>query len=248
MTNKQTSLKFVIQILFLLLMLQAPLHSAKQPQPEPPLFKDIAKTSGLDFIHFNGMSGEFYFPEMTGQGGAFFDYDNDGDLDVYLIQGNMLGPGKTFKDALFPPRDPNPRDRLFRNDLTIDNKGKRTVRFVDVTDKSGLKVTDYGMGVTAGDFNNDGWIDLYITNYGPNRMLFNNGDGTFTDVTDKTGTGDKLWGTSAAVFDYDRDGWLDLYAANYVYFDVLKSKRCFAKSSRTSSGHSPYVFSSAVST
>jgi hypothetical protein len=232
MTNKQTSLEFVILILFLLLMLQAPLHSAKQPQPEPPLFKDIAKTSGLDFIHFNGMSGEFYFPEMTGQGGAFFDYDNDGDLDVYLIQGNMLGPGKTFKDALFPPRDPNPRDRLFRNDLTIDNNGKRTVRFVDVTDKSGLKVTDYGMGVAAGDFNNDGRVDLYITNYGPNRMLFNNGDGTFTDVTAKTGTGDKLWGTSAAVFDYDRDGWLDLYAANYVYFDVVKSKRCFAKSSR----------------
>ena len=149
-----------------------------------------------------------------------------------LSRETILGPGKTFKDALFPPRDPNPRDRLFRNDLTIDNNGKRTIRFVDVTDKSGLKVTDYGMGVAAGDFNNDGWIDLYITNYGPNRMFFNNGDGTFTDVTAKTGTGDDLWGSSAAVFDYDRDGWLDLYAANYVYFDCVKSKRCFARSSR----------------
>jgi hypothetical protein len=189
------------------------IHPEKPSQTGEPLFKDIAKKSGLDFVHFNGMSGELYFPEMTGQGGGFFDYDNDGDLDVYLIQGCMLGPGKTLKDALFPPRDPNPRDRLFRNDLC------------------GLKITDYGMGVAAGDFNNDGWIDLYITNYGPNRMLFNNG-GTFTDVTAKTGTGDELWGSSAAVFDYDRDGWLDLYVANYVHFDIIKNKRCFAKNSR----------------
>jgi hypothetical protein len=232
MVDKWTYVEFIVLILFLLIPRPALLASEKQAQPGPPLFTDISKESGLDFVHFNGMSGEFYFPEMTGQGGGFLDYDNDGDLDVYLIQGNMLGPGKTFKDALSPPRDPNPRDRLFRNDLTIDNKGKRTVRFVDVTDKSKLKVTDYGMGAAAGDFNNDGWIDLYITNYGPNRMFFNNGDGSFTDVTDKTGTGDELWGTSAAVFDYDRDGWLDLYVANYVYFDVVKSKRCFARSSR----------------
>jgi len=230
MTHKWIYMEFIV--LILLLVTPANLQSEKQPQTGPPLFTDIAKESGLDFVHFNGMSGEFYFPEMTGQGGGFVDYDNDGDLDVYLIQGNMLGPGKTFKDALFPPRDPNPRDRLFRNDLTIDKNGKPTVRFVDVTDKSKLKVTDYGMGVAAGDFNNDGWIDLYITNYGPNRMLYNNGDGTFTDVTAKTGTGDKLWGSSAAAFDYDRDGWLDLYAANYVYFDCVESKRCFARSSR----------------
>lgn len=198
----------------------------------PPLFTDIAKKSGLDFIHFNGMSGEFYFPEMTGQGGGFIDYDNDGDLDVYLVQGNMLGPGKTLKDAMYPPRDPNPRDRLFRNDLTVDAKGNRTLRFVDVTDKSKLNLTGYGMGVTAADFNNDGWLDLYVTNYGPNQMLFNNGDGTFTDVTTRTGTGDDLWGSSAAAFDYDRDGWPDLYVTNYVFFDIVKNKKCYAKSSR----------------
>lgn len=232
MIDKWTYKEFIFLILILLLVTPKNLQSEKQPQTGPPLFTDIAKESGLDFVHFNGMSGEFYFPEMTGQGGGFVDYDNDGDLDVYLIQGNMLGPGKTFKDALFPPRDSNPRDRLFRNDLTINKNGKPTVRFVDVTDKSKLKVTDYGMGVAAGDFNNDGWIDLYITNYGPNRMLFNNGDGTFTDVTAKTGTGDKLWGSSAIAFDYDRDGWLDLYVANYVLFDCVKSKRCFARSSR----------------
>jgi hypothetical protein len=211
--------------------LTAQLHPAEPVPAPPPLFEDIAEKSGLDFVHFNGMSGEYYFPEMTGQGGGFVDYDNDGDLDVYLIQGCMLGPGKTHKDALFPPRDANPRDRLFRNDLTVDEKGGRVIRFVDVTDKSGLKAAGYGMGVAAGDFNNDGWIDLYITNYGPNQMLFNK-KGVFTDVTGKSGTGDELWGTSAAVFDYDRDGWLDLYVANYVYFDIVANKRCFAKNSR----------------
>jgi enediyne biosynthesis protein E4 len=199
---------------------------------EGPLFTDISKETGLDFVHFNGMSGEFYFPEMTGQGGAFLDFDNDGDLDVYLVQGNMMGKGKTFKDAMYPPKDPNPRDRLYRNDLTVGKDGKRTIRFVDVTDKSGLKVTDYGMGVAAADFNNDGWVDLYITNYGPNRMYYNNGNGTFREVTAKTGTGDELWGTSVGVFDYDRDGWLDFFVANYVYFDIDENKRCFANSSR----------------
>jgi len=178
------------------------------------------------------MSGEYYFPEMTGQGGGFLDFDNDGDLDVYLVQGNILGPGKTMKDALFPPRDPNPRDRLFRNDLSVNDKGERAMHFVDVTDQSGLQVTDYGMGVATGDFNNDGWTDIYVTNLGPNRMLYNNGDGTFTDVTAQTGTGDDLWGASAAVFDYDRDGWLDLYVTNYVDFDLVQNKTCYATSSR----------------
>ncbi len=233
MVDKWICVGFIVLILFLSLTPPTLIHSQKQTQTGPSrLFTDIAKQSGLDFVHFNGMSGKFYFPEMTGQGGAFFDYDNDGDLDVYLIQGNMLGPGKTFKDAMYPPRDPNPRDRLYRNDLSVNNKGERTIRFVDVTDKSGLKITDYGMGVAAADFNNDGWVDLYITNYGPNRMLFNNGNGTFTDVTTRSGTGDDLWGSSVGVFDYDRDGWFDLYVANYVYFDILQNKKCYAKSSR----------------
>jgi len=229
MRNKRTGAVFCAVILCLLLTGAVPAQSEKTTIP---LFTDISKESGLDFVHFNGMSGELYFPEMTGPGGAILDYDNDGDLDIYLVQGSMLGPGKTLKDATFPPRDPNPRDRLYRNDLTIDKNGKRTIRFVDVTDRSGLKMTGYGMGAAAGDFNNDGWIDLYITNYGPNCMLFNNGNGTFTDVTAKTGTGDSLWGTSALIFDYDRDGWLDLYAANYVHFDIKANNKCYAKSSR----------------
>ncbi|WP_298038626.1 CRTAC1 family protein [uncultured Desulfuromonas sp.] len=198
----------------------------------PPIFEDVSEASGLDFVHFNGMTGHFYFPEMTGQGGALLDYDGDGDLDVYLLQGALLGPGDKASDALFPARDTTPRDRLFRNDLAIDKEGRRTLRFVDVTDESGLRSTGYGMGATTGDFNNDGWIDLYVTNYGPNRMLYNNGDGTFADVTAKTGTGDPQWGTSALAFDYDRDGWLDLYVANYVAFDVVKNPKCYANNSR----------------
>lgn len=232
MTNKQLRIIIIRALLGLFMTTQLPAQQPKQQTKPEPLFTDVAKDSGLDFVHFNGMSGEFYFPEMTGQGGAFIDYDNDGDLDVYFCQGNMLGKGKTFKDALYPPRDPNPRDRLFRNDLTVDKNGKPILKFVDVTDKSGLKNPDYGMGACAADFNNDGHMDLYITNYGPNRMWYNNGDGTFTDVTEKTGTGDPLWGTSAAAFDYDRDGWLDLYVANYVFFDIDKNPRCFANSSR----------------
>ncbi|MCP4151686.1 MAG: CRTAC1 family protein [bacterium] len=234
--NKRTTLGIVI---FLILAFPISLREllAKDPagttvQKALPIYSEVAKASGLDFVHFNGMSGELYFAEMTGQGGGFLDYDNDGDLDVYLVQGNILGPGKTMKDALFPSRDPNPRDRLYRNDLSVDKNGKRRVQFVDVTDKAGLKMTGYGMGVATGDFNNDGWVDIYVTNYGPNCMLYNNGNGTFTDVTKKTGTGCELWGTSAAAFDYDHDGHLDLYVANYVDADANNNKRCFAKSSR----------------
>ena len=148
------------------------------------LFVDRAAEAGLDFVHFNGMSGERYFVEIMGAGAALFDYDNDGDLDVYLVQGGMLGPDKTFDDAIFPPRHPLPlTDRLYRNDLKILPAGERELRFVDVTDGAASSAGDYGMGVAAGDFDNDGWVDLYVTNFGANRLLRNNGDGTFSDVT-----------------------------------------------------------------
>jgi hypothetical protein len=185
------------------------------PAPAADLFVDAAAQSGLDFVHFNGMSGEMYFPEMMGQGGALFDYDNDGDLDAYFVQGAVLGTGK--------PVIPAPRGRLYRND---------SLHFVDVTEKSGLDARDYGMGVATGDIDNDGWVDLYLTNYGANRMYRNNGDGTFADVTQRTGTGDPRWSVSASFFDMDRDGWLDLYVANYVDWSVEKNPKCFAASSR----------------
>ncbi len=214
----------------LLLLPTAPAAGA-EPGPRP-IFRDLAAKSGLDFVHFNGMSGELYFPEMTGQGGALFDYDGDGDLDAYLVNGSMLGPGKTLADALFPPRGPlPPRDRLFRNDL-VATDGRPEPRFVDVTEASGLDARGYGMGVAVGDYDGDGRQDLYVTNYGPNLLWRNLGDGTFADVTEEAGVGDPLWGTSAAFFDADADGDLDLYVVNYVEFDLERNPRCFAPSSR----------------
>jgi hypothetical protein len=198
---------------------------------EESIFEDMAGAAGLVFTHFNGMSGEFYFPEMTGQGGAFLDYDGDGDLDAYLIQGSVLGPDKTLEDALFPPLSPL-ADRLFRNDSQLDAAGELALSFVDVTEKSGIEASGYGMGVAAGDHDGDGWVDLYVTNYGPNQLLRNRGDGTFEDVTERSGTGDPLWGTSASFVDLDGDRSLDLYVVNYVHFDVAENPRCFAASSR----------------
>ena len=97
------------------------------------------------------------------------DYDNDGDLDVYLVQGQLLGEGKTPGDALFPPQGPLPlKGRLYRNDLTVTGNGQRALRFTDVTDESTLDARGYGMGVATGDIDNDGWVDLYLTHYGPN--------------------------------------------------------------------------------
>jgi hypothetical protein len=191
-------------------------------------FSDVAQQVGLDFVHFNGMSGEHYYPEMLSTGVALFDYDNDGDLDIFLVQGQMLGPGKTLDQAIFPPKGPLPlRGRLYRNDSVINPDGSRILKFTDVTEQSGIDARGYGMGVAAGDYNNDGWVDLYITNMGRNQMWRNNGDGTFTDVSRVTGTDDPSWSVCAAFVDYDRDGWLDLFVGNYVDFSFTNRKRCF---------------------
>jgi hypothetical protein len=164
-----------------------------------------------------------------GPGAALFDYDNDGDLDVYLVQGGRLGPDKS------PAADPSPEaaiaDRLFRNDLTVDATGRRHLRFTDVTRQSGIRALGYGMGVTTGDFDNDGWVDLYVTNFGPNQLWRNRGDGSFEDVTARAGVGDPSWSVSAAFLDYDRDGWLDLYVGDYVHLDLRDYKPCQAPSS-----------------
>ena len=193
------------------------------------IFTDEAAASGLDFVHFNGMSGELYIGEMMQPGGALFDYDNDGDLDAYLIQGTMLNKEKTLEDAIFPPVGPlPPRDRLFRNDLVVHADGTRTLRFTDVTDESGIDSRGYGYGVATGDYDNDGWVDLYVTNLGPNQMFRNRGDGTFEEVTDRAGTGDRRWSVAAAFLDYDRDGWLDLYVGNYIDFHVTNHNDCYA--------------------
>ena len=192
----------------------APQSSALSP--DAAWFTDQAEAVGIDFVHVNGMSGELYISELMGPGAAMFDVDNDGDLDVYLVQGQMLGPGKTLDEAVLPRSARPLTDRLYRNDLDVRADGTRTLRFMDVTEASGLDVRSYGMGVAAGDIDNDGWVDLYRTSLGPNQLFRNNGDGTFTDVSARTGTGDSRWSVSASFVDIDRDGWLDLYVGNYL--------------------------------
>ncbi len=196
----------------------------------PPIFVDRAAQSGLDFVHFNGMSGELYLAEITCGGGALVDVDDDGDLDVYLPQGRMLGPGKTIADAPLPPRYPQPlTDRLYRNDLEVGADGSRRLRFTDVTATAGLdETTFYGCGVAVGDVDNDGRIDLYVTNLGPNRLLHNLGGGTFRDLTVESGTGDAGSSVPAAFFDFDRDGWLDLFVGNNVSFDYSGQAPCYS--------------------
>jgi hypothetical protein len=194
-----------------------------------PIFKEVAEQVGLKFQHFNGMTGKFYLPEITGSGAALFDFDNDGDLDVFLVQGNLLEPNTRPADTLFPWRGSQPpQGKLFRNDLTINKDGSRRLSFTDVTESSGIVANGYGMGVAIGDINNDGLPDLYVTNLGSNQMYLNKGNGKFVDVTKESGTDDSRWSTSASFFDYDRDGWLDLMIVNYADFSVTNSPNCFA--------------------
>ena len=200
---------------------------ATADQAEPFLFTEVAAESGLDFVHFNGMSGELYFAEVAGAGVGVVDCDNDGDLDIYLSQGALLGAGKTLKDALFPPAPgAPPGDRLFRN----DSAGGR-LKFRDVTEASGIRATGYGMGVAAGDFDNDGAVDLYVTNFGDDQLWKNDGACTFTDVTESAGVGLDEWSVSATFVDFDRDGWLDLFISAYVDFSLKTHKPCYSTSS-----------------
>lgn len=197
-------------------------------------FEDLTATVDLDFEHWNGMTGELYFSETPGGGGALFDYDNDGDLDLYVVQGQLLNPTKTAADAHRPPPGPLPlSDRLYRNELVPSGK----LRFVDVTRQSGIDARGYGMGVTAGDYDNDGWTDLYVTNFGANELWRNRGPGddgrvTFHNVTAMTGTDDPRWSVPAAFVDLDADGRLDLFVGNYLDFTVASHRPCFGKSGR----------------
>jgi hypothetical protein len=171
----------------------------KPPRPSGPIeFVDVTAEAGIHFRHHSGASGKKYLPETMGSGAAFLDYDNDGWVDVLLV--NAMSWPNERGGRSFPS--------LYRNN--------RDGTFADVTRASGLAVEVYGIGVTVGDYDNDGFVDIYITCLGPNHLFRNMGDGKFQDVTRRAGVGDPGFGTSAAWFDYDRDGKLDLFVANYV--------------------------------
>jgi hypothetical protein len=168
---------------------------------EFPSFVDVAAKVGLTLVNICGGATKDYIVEANGNGAAFFDYDNDGDLDVLIVNGSTLENYKKGGDQMVA---------LYKN-----NGGT----FVDVTREAGLLKRGWGMGACVGDYNNDGLPDFYVTAYGPNALFRNNGDGTFSDVTTTASVGDTHWSTNCAFGDYDRDGRLDLYVANYMTFD-----------------------------
>ncbi len=195
-------------------------EEAQPPEatPAPPAFREVAQEVGLDFQHFIGATGDYFLPEIMGSGVGLLDYDQDGDLDVYLLQGSRLDE---TKDSIFPT--PAQRgNRLFRNEL----EPTRELKFTDVTESARLGHGGYGMGVAAGDYDNDGRTDLYVTNFGPNALYRNRGDGSFEDVTTR-GLDDDRWSTSASWLDFDNDGDLDLFFTNYVDFTLRNNKECF---------------------
>jgi hypothetical protein len=175
---------------------------------------DVTESVGLDFVHSVAHPDGFYMPDIMSSGGALFDFDCDGDLDIYLVNGAPNAPGLDRDPAR--SQGPAPVNRYFRQEPGG--------HFVDVTAESGLGDPGYGSGVAVGDVNNDGFPDVYVSNVGPDRLFLNQQDGSFIDITEAAGIENQRWGTSVAFVDYDRDGWLDIYVANYV--DYHASRRC----------------------
>ena len=176
--------------------------AAGAPNTAPPdcpiTLTDVADTAGLRFVHDRGATPQHRLPEMIGAGLVWLDYDNDGWMDLYVVQSGPLPPAKAERS----------RGRFFRNN--------RDGTFTDVTEKAGFRDAGYGMGAVAADYDNDGFVDLLVTGYRGNVLYHNNGDGTFTDDTAKSGIRNPPWGTSAAWGDYDGDGYLDLFIGQYA--------------------------------
>lgn len=177
--------------------------------PGRVLFSDYTERSGIDFLHHQAEDVIDSLPQVIGSGVCMFDYNNDGNMDVYLVNGS----GYTYYYGEKPWWYKPPTNVLYQN----NGNGQ----FTDVTKRAGTGHTGWGMGCAVGNYNNDGFQDIYVTYYGKNVLYKNNGNGTFTNVTDKAGVGGKKdkWSTSVAWADYDNDGWLDLYVVNYIKFD-----------------------------
>ena len=175
----------------------------------PPWFEDVAGERGVDFVHRAGFETIHLMPESMGSGGGFCDLDGDGDLDIYLVQsGSLIDPDKR-----------TPGNQLY------ENLGDGTFR--NATAGSGTEGGDYGMGVACSDYDNDGDVDLYVTNYGPNRLYRNDGELRFSEVGEQAGVAHEAWGASAAWCDYDRDGDLDLFCTNYVNWSAETELDCY---------------------
>ena len=192
-------------------------------------FEEIAARAGITFVHTSGHATKHLLPEIMGGGAALFDFDNDGFLDLYLVQSGSLDASE--RDGLLGRRSSDSSEggrrasgasgnRLYRN------RGNGT--FEDITERANAGGAGYGMGVAAGDFDNDGFTDLYVTNFGSNVLLRNDGHGRFVDVTAKAGVASGGWSTSAAFVDYDADGWLDLFVARYLNWQPSAEVECFS--------------------
>ena len=203
--------KICVSVFVGLLALTAVAQRPSRPAARAPVtFEEVpAQTSKINWTHNNAHSPDRQLPETVGAGCAFFDYDNDGWMDVYFVNSGL--------SDFFTPAVPL-KNGLFRNN--------RDGTFTDMTDKAGVAGGRFGMGVAAADYDGDGNVDLYITNYGPNTLYRNNGNGTFTDVTEKAGVTAPGWSTCATWFDYDNDNKLDLFVSSFVFYDKSQNPLC----------------------
>ncbi len=195
-------------IFSLLFLLALPFDSVAQNTSVT--FEEVPpKVSGIHWVHNNAHSPDRHLPETVGAGCAFLDYDNDGWMDIYLVNSGACD--------FYTPTTPL-KNALYRNN--------RDGTFTDVTDKAGVGGGRFGMGAAAADYDGDGWQDIYVTNYGRNILYHNNGNGTFADMTEKAGVAAQGWSTCAAWFDYDNDGRLDLFVSSFVYYDKSQNIYC----------------------
>ncbi|MFL6274771.1 MAG: CRTAC1 family protein [Blastocatellia bacterium] len=204
---------FVLILMVVAAIAPLPARAQAPLKPAPITFVEVPPSvSKITWMHDNGRSELRHLPETCGGGGLFFDFDNDGWLDIYLVNS---GPSD-----FFTPKTPL-HNALYRN----NHDGT----FTDVAEKAGVacgQMGDFGMGAAAADYDGDGWTDLYVTNYGRNRLFHNNGNGTFTDVTDKAGVAAPNWSTCATWFDYDNDGKLDLFVSSFVQYSGTGTVFC----------------------